>query len=153
MLSTGDIPLTHIDGTPIFQTPQDRANEQQFATVLETSWGCELRHFGPLCAIDWYASRYGRVVGLLELRCRTHASGEYPTVFLSCQKWLALSFAANAFGCPALYVVGFTDDIRFVSIEKVDARHPMVRGNAREPHRFEPMIEVPIELMAKLHAL
>src|SRR5688500_988415 len=102
-------PATHLDGTPIFRTAEDEQNENQVAAVLAREWGCEVRGFGHLAPIDWFAVRAGRLVGLLELKARTHASGRYPTVFLNLRKWLALQLAAVGTGVPGIFVVQFTD--------------------------------------------
>src|SRR6188472_4237947 len=102
---------THIDGSPIFATQQDKSAEDAVAAIAEGVWGCQIRRFGALSPVDWFATRDGRVVGVLEVKSRSHAAAKYETVFLNVRKWLALTLASVGMGVPALYLVQFTDGV------------------------------------------
>jgi hypothetical protein len=146
---------THLDGSPIFKTAGDEDNERTVAAVVEAAWRCELHSFGRLSPIDWYATRQGRVVGVLELKARTHASDRYGTVFLNVRKWLALLLASNGLGCPAVFAVKFTDHTMWVNVAEIATDNLRVGGcrtivKARSD--VEPVIEVPITAMHPLTA-
>ena len=146
--------VEHVDGTRIFQSDGDRKNEQEIASVIEAAWRCSVRSFGALSPIDWYAVRDGRVTALLELKSRTHSSGQYPTVFLNVRKWLAMSLGACGMGIPAIFVVRFTDCVMWVPIAKVDAHAHRIAGCSslvKSVNDIEPIIEVPIKSMSVLH--
>lgn len=147
--------ITHVDGTRIFQTPEDRARESAVAARLAGIWKCEVLHFGALSPIDWYATRDNRITGLLELKDRGHSSDKYPTVFLSVRKWLALQLGNIGFGKPAAFVVQFTDGIWWVRLANVDPRRIRMGGCTRRravtsESDWEPIIEVQIQSMRKL---
>lgn len=132
-----------------FESDRDRDHEREVAATLQAAWGCVLHSFGGFSAVDWYAVKDGRLVGVLELKCRTHASTAYPTVYLSLRKWLSLTLAAVATGTPAYFVARFTDGIYWVRVSEVDARRVRITGHAHPRARMdvEPLIDVPVRAM------
>jgi hypothetical protein len=150
-------PATHMDGSLIFQTAEDRAVEKSVAQLVETAWQCNVKPFGALSTVDWFAEENGRMVGVLELKNRAHASTKYPTVFLNVRKWLALQLAAIGLGCPAIFVVKFEDGVFWIPIADVDATNHRISGCSqaravRAVSQVEPIIEVDISAMRKLDA-
>lgn len=145
--------LMNSDGTPLFATRSDAASEDDTARLVEQTWGASLHKFGPLAPIDFYAIRHGRLVGLLELKTRSHASDAFPTVFLNVRKWLALRMASMGIGVPAVFVARFTDDVRWIDVEEVDASKARMGGALRvvkASSDVEPVIEVPVAQMRAL---
>jgi hypothetical protein len=137
----------HLDGTPIFATEEDRRHEAEVAALIASHWACSIRLFGALSAVDWYAERHGRLIGVLELKSRSHALDRYPTVFLNVRKWLALTLARVGLGVPALFVVRFTDQLRWVPLSAIDPNQVRIAGCNRlvKSHSdIEPVIEVPV---------
>jgi hypothetical protein len=144
---------THLDGTPIFQNEDDRRAEREVGELVAQAFGCRLGSFGRLTLIDWYAERNGRLVGLLELKARSHATTAYPTVFLNVRKWMALWLGAFGLGVPSLFVVRFTDDVRWIALSDIDARSARVAGckrTVKSETDVEPVIEVPVGAMKPL---
>jgi hypothetical protein len=145
--------VVHLDGTRIFHKPEDERAEYDVANILAVAWKCELHQFGALCAVDWYATRFNRMIGVLELKSRAHPFGTYSTIFLNVRKWLALQLASVGLGVPAIFVVKFTDRIVWTSIAAIDARAMRI-GGCRELVKsrsdIEPVIDVPIMLLRKV---
>lgn len=147
--------IIHIDGTAMFTQPEDTAAEKAVAAQISAQWGIQLQSFGLFAAIDWYAQRNGHVVGVLELKARSHASTYYPTVFLNVRKWLAMMLARIGLGVPAWYVVKFTDIVMYIEIAEVDARRMRMGGcktYVKSRSDIEPVIEIPIEAMTPLRS-
>jgi hypothetical protein len=145
----------HTDGTPILKTADDERIETETAALLGAAWSCELRSFGKLAPLDWFAVRHGRLVSVLELKSRSHASDTYPTVFLNVRKWLALTLASTGLGVPALFVARFTDGVRWVNVAEVDASRVRMGGCRRHfasRADIEPVIEVAVAGMRMLLA-
>lgn len=141
------------DGTPLHANDYDLAAETEVRAVIEREWNCALHHFGRLCPVDFYAIRDGRLVGLVEVKSRSHASDKFPTVFLNVRKWLALSMAQSGLGVPAMFVVRFTDGVRFIPVGEVNASAVRIGGVAavvKSHSDVEPVIEVPVEDMRVL---
>lgn len=145
--------LTHIDGTAVFKNAADLANELRVATRLGQVWGCQVKPFAALSPIDWYAERYGRMVGVLEVKSRPHASDKFPTVFLAVRKYLTLLLAATAHNCPAVFVADLIDGIFWLPLARIDGARVRIAGNMaviRDASAIEPVIDVPIASMGRL---
>jgi len=139
--------VVHLDGTRIFNKPADQEAARDVANLIEQAWNCELHPFGALSPIDWYAQRFGRLIGLLEVKARSHAINTYPTVYLNVRKWLALSLGSVGLGVPAIFAVRFTDCVTWTPVARIDATQTVIAGCARlvKSHNdIEPVIEVPI---------
>jgi hypothetical protein len=141
------------DGTPLFASDYDQANEERVRIAVEAAWGCKLHPFGRLCPIDFYALRHGRMVGLVEVKARSHPSDRFETVFLNVRKWLALLMGETGLGVPAVFVASFTDAMRFIPVGEVDGRRLKIGGASRivkSRSDIEPVIEVPVAAMRSL---
>lgn len=147
------VAAVHIDGTPIFATAEDAAAEREAFTAIEAAWGCEIHPFGPLSPIEAYATRHGRLVGLVEVKHRSHRFGEFPTVFLNVRKWMALLLGSQGLGVPAVFVVRFADGLWQVEVGRVDPQRVVMGGTTRMVKArsdVEPVIEVPVEQLTKI---
>lgn len=141
---------TDADGLRVFSQPEDHASERAVADRLEREWRCRLHRYPQFTAVDWYAERDGRMAGLVELKTRSHRAGHYPTVWLNVRKHLALSLGSLHYGVPAVFVVAFEDEVRWVRVADIDARGPRIGGCAdfvKARTDREPVIDVPVELM------
>jgi len=146
--------VANSDGTPVFATKIDVHNEQDAMVALAQGWDCEIKPFGRLCPVDFYAIRDGRLVAVIESKSRTHNSNAFPTVFLNVRKWLALSLASVGLGVPAIFVVDFADGVRkWININGIDVGKVSIAGcrqTVKSHTDIEPVIEVPV---AKMHQL
>ena len=140
-------------GEPMFSSPEDQANQRRVAAALEEAWACNLHEFGRLMAIDYYAERDGRLVGLVETKTRSHASTQYPDVFLNARKWMALALGEAGMGVPAIYAVEFTDGVRYIRAHEAAGSPIEIAGCSRrvKSHTdIEPVFRVPVERMTAL---
>ena len=144
---------TDSSGLRVFTTPEDHAAEDRAARVIESAWNCKLNRFPHYNGVDWYAERGGQMVAVLELKTRTHASTKHDTVWLNIRKWVALGMARIGLGVPALFVVQFTDELRYIDLGKIDGhRHRMAgcRQVVKSYTDIEPVIEVEVSGMKLL---
>lgn len=145
---------TTIDGQSAFANAHDKANEEDVRAAIESAWGVEIRRYGGhFDAIDFYALRGQKIAAHLELKSRTHESTKYPTVFLNVRKWMALTMTWLNMGVPSLFIVRFTNEIRWIDVKNVDARNIRLGGCSRvvkAKSDIEPVIEVPIGQMNTL---
>ena len=143
-------PARNSNGAPIFTNAEDRAHELETRHLLENLWNCEIKPFGLLSPVDFFALRDGMLVGVLELKSRSHASTTYSTVFLNVRKWGSLMLYHLGLGCPALFVVRFTDEYRWINVLEIDASQLKMAGTKHliKSHTdIEPVILVPVSLM------
>jgi hypothetical protein len=136
-------PLLHDDGSWVYQTPEIRAAQRKVADDLGRRWCCQICDFPLLTPVDWYGERHGRIVSVLELKSRNFESTRYPTTFLAMRKWMLLSEYACGLAVPALFVVKFTDGLRYILIKQVDARHHRIVETAE--YGREVVIDVPVD--------
>lgn len=147
---------TASDGSRTYANARDIENEVDTASLLMKAWGVELRPFGPLAAVDWYALRHGRLVGVAELKTRSHATTAHDTVWLNVRKWLALQLSAVGLGVRAVYVVRFSDDTRWIDVGDIDASRVRLAGcrrTVKASSDVEPVIEIPVNFMSGLGSL
>jgi hypothetical protein len=140
------------EGQWTFKTEEDYRNECEVAALVQDRWGCKLHSYGRFAPVDWWAERFGKVVGFLELKGRTHPVGKYPTVFLNQRKYIALTIAEKS-GPPAVFIVKWLDDIRFTALSNIDPTRLAVGGCTRlmkSENDIEPVIHVPIRSMTRL---
>lgn len=143
-----------VDG-PLFACEVDAVHEREVAALLAQAWNCEIKAFGRLCPVDFFALRGDRLVGVLELKSRSHGSAKYPTVFLNVRKWLALKLAAYGLGCPGIFVVRFTDGVYFIPVDAVPVGSAnVIIGGTREIVKshtdIEPVFAVPVALLRRV---
>jgi hypothetical protein len=144
---------SHIDGSPIFKTEEDERSEQGVAKILEKYWSVQIKSFGKLSVIDWYAIRQERLVGLIELKTRYHDVSKFPTVFLNVRKWLALLMGSNGIGVPSIFCVRWQNCIKYINIGDIDATRVKIGGCkkiVKSRNDIEPVIEVPISEMTNV---
>lgn len=87
------------------------------------------------------------------MKTRSHSADRFLTVFLNVRKWLALSLAEAGLGVPALYIVSFADEQRYIRVNEINASQMRVGGCRRvvkASSDIEPVIEVPVNAMKKL---
>ena len=141
------------DGTPTFSNITDESNETYVIGEIEKKWNCKIYKFGKLCQVDFYAIRDERIVSVLELKSRTHESGKYPDVFLNFRKWLALTLASYGLGCPAIFIVKFTNGIYYTPISEIPVGFVDIGGTNKivKSHTdIEPVFRVKIDLLKRL---
>lgn len=145
--------VVHSDGTKIFQTEDDRRSECEVAALVERRWGCTLKPFGALATVDYYVQKHQRMVGVAELKTRSHELKRYPTTFLNVRKWMSLNDASFGLHVPAVLIVRFTDGCFWIPITAIDASRHIVGGCMRivKSHTdIEPQIEIPIGQLRRL---
>jgi hypothetical protein len=130
---------------PLFCTSEDLVNQRVVALHLATLWNCRLRSMEETAPIDFVADRDGIPVGLVEVKCRKNASTKYPTVFLSYLKYKQMRTESILRKLPAIYLISYTDGIRYVKIDDVDTSRTVIAGRQSRPgaaHDQEEIIEV-----------
>ena len=147
---------TNSDGTTLFANSDDNQKQSEVSCLIEAAFGpgLKMKQFGRLCPIDFYAERDGRMCALLEVKCRSHLSTQFGTVFLNVRKWLALTMGSVGFGVPAFFVVRFADKVLYINVADVDASSHRIGGTkkiVKSSSDKEPVIEVEVSAMKEIH--
>lgn len=141
----------HSDGTLVFKTREDERKENAVAKILERAFDCTIHSYGSLAPVDYWAEKDGRIHGYFEIKCRSHESTRYPSVFLNVRKWCNLVNFSHT-GYPSHFVVEFTDGVFCIDVHNIDPRDVVLGGTRARDGRngYEPMINVPIAHMSRL---
>lgn len=133
---------------PIYETPADRARQNETAEIVGAQWCCKIRRFPDLCAVDWYSERDGKLTGLAELKCRDEPYGAYPSVWLGLDKFLALAIGVLHVRVPACIVYRFVNGIYWAPLKLIDASKISLGGAKGEA--IEPCIDIPLGVLRPL---
>lgn len=136
-----------------WKTVEDDQREAEIAELLSAAWGCQLHKWGPYAPLDWWASRDGQVLAVIEAKSRSHASTDHQTVWLNWRKFAELGNVEERHGVKAVFVVQFTDGLFFVPWREIDGTQHCI-GGFRERFKsasdIEPMVEVPVASMKRI---
>lgn len=102
----------------IFETEADLDNEQAVAAVLEKAWNAEFKKLDRRYHVDFMICREGNGVAWAEVKCRTHASTDWPTIILELDKCMKLSQLAHETGLPSILIVKWTDRIGWINMHR-----------------------------------
>lgn len=131
-------------------TERDTERENLVCQILEREWKCLITRTGYLDDFDIIAVRQGRTQAIGEIKNRNNPSDQYRTVFFAAHKWLRLLEASRGLGVPGLFIVNFTDQVRYIDAGKIDARDHEIAGRMDRPdapNDQELIIHVPVGQM------
>jgi hypothetical protein len=66
----------------IYEDAVTLAREYRVAGELEAAWACAMHKLPRSYRADFLASRRGTIVGVVEVKCRTHVHGAFPDLML-----------------------------------------------------------------------
>jgi len=134
--------------------PKDLNKQAIIGEAMEKKWNCECRAFAHFSPIDFYCIKDRNLWCVVEIKGANYTYEEWDNALLNLRKWLALQLARAGLGCPALFVVGYNDQARWIDLSDVDGTRIRAYGGKREDRRGpsdgEPLIEIPRE---QLHYL
>ena len=135
-----------------FEDARDRAKEAEVAAQMSAAFKCLVHDFGSLNDVDFWLEKNGKLAAYAELKCRDILSTKHEDVFLSVRKWLALTLLKTGPGVPCLFVVKFSDEVRWIDINDIDASRTEIceRKDHRAANDREPVILVPVVDMKTL---
>lgn len=135
-------------------TEEDTRRETEVASILERVWNCEVVRTSYLDGLDFWLVRNGTPEAVAELKNRLVKTTTYDEIFLSQHKWDALHRASEAHQIEALFIVNFTDELRYIRLSDIDATNLKVGGRADRtdaPNDREIMVMVPVSQMKVIH--
>ena len=125
---------------PLYETQQDRDNEQSMAHLIEGQFDCSLTKMPIKLSLDYMATRNGSAVAFIEARQRKTPMQQYPTYMISLYKAMMASTLTEATGLPCFLAVQWSDvaGICRLPSESMDIR---IGGTTRrgDPQDIEPM--------------
>jgi len=100
---------------PLYESKRDIAAEAAVAKKCGEYFVATMVKMPSLCSFDWLAVK-GEAKAIIEIKCRTNASGEYPTYLLSKKKFDENLSLADKMKLKFMLVVKFTDRVMWISV-------------------------------------
>jgi len=138
---------------PLYETEQDRVNENAIRGKIEAHYGCILSKMPMKLSLDFMALRNGKAVAFLEMRQRKTPMNRYPTYMLSLYKATQARLLTMTTGLPCFIAVQWTDKLGIAKLPPAfDDMHIEVGGTTRrdDPQDIEPMVHFDIAKFKEL---
>ena len=94
---------------PLYETQQDRDNEQALSSIIERQFNCQLTKMPIKLSLDFMATRNGSAVAFIEARQRKTRMLQYPTYMISLYKVMMANTLTQATGLPCFLAVQWSD--------------------------------------------
>lgn len=141
---------------PTYETGLDLKNEADVLGLLVATWNCTAEKLPSRYEVD-YILYHKDWTAFLEIKCRSHSSTKFPTLFISVGKLVTGRVYAEAVKAHLLLVVRFTDCIMYVDLGKgaqCDLTKYEIRKGGRtdrnDPQDQEPVFHIKVADMHKL---
>lgn len=138
-------------------TPADQANEDRaMARFAKAYPEFALGRCYKSAPVDFYIMRVAtkRVVGWMEVKTRTFASTDHPSVFITWQKYVSLRQWSEWSGQMSYYAVQLDDAMFAIRIDAIFVHGRLVvRGRhdrPDDPFAHEPSVEVMLRMMQRI---
>jgi len=134
-------------GRPMYETADHRLAEDAVRDLIAVNWRCKVEKMPISYKLDFAAVRERIVVAFLEVKCRQHRFGQYPTLMLSAAKWQAGCALAETYHIPFGLVIGWQDGVYWCRAQN----DPSIRlewggrsTQTRDSADIEPVVHVPV---------
>ena len=117
-----------------YETPKAIAREKELMAAIAERYKCECVDLPPKYIMDALLIRGDKALGFIEIKTRSFASTEYPSMMVNLHKVLAASNLTNATGLKCKLLVEWTDRIGIINF---DAEHDI--GLSRRTDRDDPV--------------
>ena len=94
---------------PLYETQQDRDNEQALSSIIQRQFNCQLTKMPIKLSLDFMATRDGSAVAFIEARQRKTKMLQYPTYMISLYKVMMANTLTQATGLPCFLAVQWSD--------------------------------------------
>ena len=94
---------------PLYETQQDRDNEQALSSIIERQFNCQLTKMPIKLSLDFMATRNGSAVAFIEARQRKTRMLQYPTYMISLYQVMMANTLTQATGLPCFLAVQWSD--------------------------------------------
>ena len=117
-----------------YDTPDAIAREKQLMVAVAERYKCECVDLPNKYIMDALLMRGDKALGFIEIKTRSFASTEYPSMMVNLHKVIAASNLTSATGLKCKLLVEWTDRIGIINF---DAEHDI--GISRRTDRDDPV--------------
>lgn len=130
---------------PFYETEADRAREKAVAERVAKHFGYFAKKLPHAYPIDYVMVSGKDVQGWLEIKCRSHAMRDYPTLMLSAQKYSAGLRLGQATSLQVNLAVQWSDALGFLHLPCDCVTKWGGRGDRGDWQDFEPTVHFGVE--------
>ena len=138
---------------PLYETSANLSNEQSVAGLIEKRWNVKLQKLPISYKVDFCAVRGKEVVAWMEIKCRNHPAGQYPTLMLSVLKWQAGIQLHQSTSAPLFLVARFAcGTILYAEaiLTDVEVEYGGRTAQTRDSADVEPVVMIPVKAMKEI---
>ena len=128
---------------PLYETQQDRDNEQALSRIIEKEFNCQLTKMPIKLSLDYMATRNDSAVAFIEARQRRNQMFQYPTYMVSLYKVMMASALTQATGLPCFLAVQWSDAAGICKLPPDYSDQDIQMGGTmrrNDPQDVEPMV-------------
>jgi hypothetical protein len=135
-----------------YATEETRNNERMVSAFLEKAWNVEILDRGHYDPIDWDIIEDGEQIGVIELKSYNRYASKDPVTICNVRKYIALRDWNLETDMPAIYMVNFLDEIRYIDVRNINPSHPVMGGQKGGPRStdWEPVYQILVSSMKLL---
>ena len=126
---------------------QDQDNENYISNFLQDYWNCSMEKQDHYDKFDYLVKRKDKIVGFVEIRCRSHNYGDFANCYISLTKKIRADELRKATGLPCKFVVAWQNALGHVDLNQT---FELTRSGKKWSRRSNPEISellciIPIE--------
>ena len=136
---------------PIYETPDDLANEEAIKELLILMWDVRFHKLPRAYHVDWMLTKKGEAKAFAELKCRKNPRRQYPTLMLSLHKWMHGKAMAEEIGGSFIVLVKWEDGIYWHKQGWCDVTYGVGgRKDRGDSQDIEPVVHIPTDYFKRI---
>lgn len=134
---------------PVYETDENREQEEKISTYLADKWGCEVAKMPPRYEVDRVFLKDGKPVAWVEIKRRKRTLMQFDTVWLGAHKAVMGVNLSKLSGLPFFYAIGCNDCVAYIKVEGVYEMRFGGRKDRGDWQDMEPVLEIPSHTFTK----
>lgn len=136
---------------PLYESEDDLARERAVVEALCSSLGCTYCKLPISYGLDYALHRDGKIISMIEIKCRDNTSSRYETIMVSVLKRMKALELRRAAGVTTNFVVAYTDGIYLIDFaEKPDYVAVGGRKDRGDSADIEPCVHYAVTRLARV---
>jgi len=129
---------------PIYETRENRQEEQDVADRLAAAWKASIIKFPRLAKVDRLVTLNGEARAWLEIKCRRNRMDAYPTYMISSRKIQDGLDLSEATKIPFILAVSWSDGVCWTKVESMYPTRSGGRVDRGDAQDIEMVCDIPI---------
>jgi len=131
---------------PIYETRENRQEEQDVADRLAAAWKATILSLPKLAKVDRLVISNGMARGWLEIKCRRNRMDAYPTYMISSRKIQDGLDLSEATKIPFILAVSWSDGVRWLRVTSMYPTRSGGRVDRGDAQDIELVCDIPLDM-------